>query len=114
MAQPPEKPSLDNEHGLLDLRLVARASRPRWQDGSTVMRRHLGIGAVDLGVVKTGLDDGGLGIIRYQQMRNTADRLQGADMGVDPVGERLRPVRMRKSEARRAEHGDEDLRLADF
>ena len=35
-------------------------------------------------------------------------------MGVDPVGQRLGPARVRKSEARRAEHGDEDLRLADF
>ena len=35
-------------------------------------------------------------------------------MGVDPVGQRLRPARVRKSEARRAEHGDEDLRLAHF
>jgi len=78
------------------------------------MRRHVGIGAVDLGIVETGLDDGGLGIVRYQQMRNTADRLQGADMGVDPVGERLRPARMREREARRAQHGDEDLRVPDF
>src|SRR6266403_2839621 len=94
MPQPPQHPSLDDEHGLLDLRLVARPSRPRWQDGGIVMRRHLGIGAVDLGIVETRLDYGGLGIVRHQQMRNTTDRLQGADMGVDPVGERLRPARM--------------------
>ena len=47
-------------------------------------------------------------------MRNATDRLEGADMGMDPVGQRLRPARMRKSEARCAEHGDKDLRLADF
>ena len=78
------------------------------------MRRHLGVGAVDLRIVETGLDDGGLGIVRHEQMRNAADRLEGMDMGVDPVGQRLRPARMRESEARRAEHGDEDLRLTDF
>jgi hypothetical protein len=70
----------------------------RWQDS-----RHLGIGAVDLGIVETGLDDGGLGIVRHQKM--------GADMGVDPVGERSRPARMRECEAR---HRDKDLRVPDF
>ena len=35
-------------------------------------------------------------------------------MGIDPVGQRLRPARMRKSEARHPEHGDKDLRVADF
>ena len=35
-------------------------------------------------------------------------------MGVDPVGKRLRPACMREGEARGAEHGDEDLRHADF
>jgi hypothetical protein len=35
-------------------------------------------------------------------------------VGVDPVGERLRPARVREGEARGAEHGDEDLRLADL
>ena len=37
-----------------------------------------------------------------------------AHMGVDPVGECLRPARVREGEARGAEHGDEDLRHADF
>ena len=35
-------------------------------------------------------------------------------MGVDPVGERLRPARLGESEARRAQHGDEYLRHADL
>ena len=78
------------------------------------MRRHLGVGSIDLRVVETSLDNSGLGIVEHQQMRNAADHLEGADMGVDPVGQRLRPARVRKIEARRAEHGDDDLRLADF
>jgi hypothetical protein len=78
------------------------------------MRCHLGVGAVDLGIVETGLDDGGFGIVRHQQMRNTANRLQGADMGIDPVRKRLGPARMREREARRAQHRDKDLRIPDF
>jgi hypothetical protein len=35
-------------------------------------------------------------------------------MGVDPVGQRLRPGRFGKGEARGPKHGDEDLRHADF
>ena len=78
------------------------------------MRRHLSVGSIDLRIVETSLDDGRLGIIRHEQMRNAADHLEGTDMGVDPVGERLRPTRMRKSEARCAKYGDKDLHLVDF
>ena len=112
MAQPPEKPSLDDEHGLLDFCFIPRTSRPRWQNGGVVMRRHLGVGSIDLRIVETSLDNSGLGIVRHEQMWNAADHLEGANMGVDLVGQRLRPARVRKSEARCAEHGDEDLRLA--
>ena len=114
VAKPPEKPSLNDEHRLLNFCFIPRTPRSRWQNGGVVMRRHLGVGSIDLRIVETSLDDGRLGIIRHVQMRNAADCREGMDMGVDPVGQRLRPARMRKSEARRAEHGDEDLRLADF
>ncbi len=114
MAQPPEQPALDDQHRLLDLRLVARLPRPRRQDGGPVMRRHLGVGAVHLRVVEAGLDDGGLGVVRHDQLGHAADRFERAHMGVDPVGQRLRPARVREGEARRAQHGDENLRLAHF
>ena len=48
MAQPSEKPSLDDEHCLLDLRFIPRASGPRWKNGGVVMRRHFRVGPVDL------------------------------------------------------------------
>ena len=114
MAQPPQQPSLDDEHGLLDLRLVPRLSRSRRQNGGVVMRGQFGVGPVDLRVIEAGLDDGGLGVVRDEKLRNAADRVEGVDMGVDPIGQRLRPGRPRESEARGPEHGDEDLRHADF
>ncbi len=56
-------------------------------------------------IVKAGLDDGGLCIVRHKQLRDAADRRKRAHMGVDPVGERLRPTRVREGEARGAEPG---------
>jgi hypothetical protein len=78
------------------------------------MGGHLGVGAVDLGVVEAGPDDGGLRIVRHDEFGHAADRLEGAHMGVNPVGQRLRPGRLGEGEARGAQHGDEDLRHADF
>src|ERR1700719_1426473 len=51
MAQTTQEPALDDQHRHLDLRLVARPARSGRQDGRVVMRRHLGIGAVDLRLV---------------------------------------------------------------
>ena len=48
------------------------------------MRRHFGIGAIDKRVIKTGLDDRRLGIVRNEKMGNAADRRKGLRMGVDP------------------------------
>jgi hypothetical protein len=112
--QPAAQPPLDDQDGLLDLRLVARLSRSRRQDRGSVMGRHLGVGPVDLGVVEAGLDDGGFGAVRHDEFGNPADRLEGAHVGVDPIGQRLRPTRLGEGEARRPQHRDEDLRNADF
>jgi hypothetical protein len=42
------------------------------------MRRHFGIGPIDLRIVKAGLDDGGLRIVRHKQLRDAADRRKRA------------------------------------
>jgi hypothetical protein len=73
------------------------------------MGGHVGIGAVDLRLIETGLDDGDLGVIRHQQVGNAADRLEGSGMGADPVGERLGPARLGISEVRGAHDGDKNL-----
>jgi hypothetical protein len=59
------------------------------------MRRHLGIGSVDLRLVETCLDDGDLGIVRNDKARNAANRCKGARVGADPIAEGLRPGRLR-------------------
>ena len=78
------------------------------------MRRHLAVGAVELGIVERGLVDGGFEIIRHQQPRNALEELEHAHMSADPIGQRLRPARRGEGVVRGAEHGDEDLRLADL
>ena len=78
------------------------------------MRRHLGVGPIDLGLVEAGPDDGGLGVVRHDEFGNAAYRLERAHVGVDPVRQRLRPARLGEGEARRPQYSDEDLRHADF
>jgi hypothetical protein len=63
------------------------------------MRRHVGVAAVDLRIVAAGLDHRDLGVVRHQQRRHATDRLEGADVAADPVGEPLRPGRLRVGEA---------------
>src|SRR5215469_16007263 len=58
------------------------------------MRRHLGVGPIDLRLVKAGLDDGNLGVVWDQQFRHPAERRESPGMGADPVGQRLGPARL--------------------
>jgi hypothetical protein len=64
------------------------------------MRRHLGLAAVDVRLVKTGLDDGDFGVVRHQQAGNPADRRKGSGVGADPIAEPLRPARLGIGEVR--------------
>lgn len=94
VAQPPEQPAFDDQHAGFDLGLVARASRPRRQHRAVIMRCHLGIAAVDLGIVEAGLDHRDLGIVGHEQRRRAAERLERPHMRRDPVGQRLGPARL--------------------
>jgi hypothetical protein len=76
------------------------------------VRRHLGIGSVDLRLVQAGLDHGDLGVVGNNETWHAADGGKGACVGTDPIAERLRPRRLDIGEARRAHHRHEDLRLA--
>ena len=62
------------------------------------MRRHLGVGTIDLRLVKTGLDDRDPGVVWHEQFRYAAERSKSSGMGADPVGERLGPARLGVSE----------------
>src|SRR5690606_21864202 len=54
LAQAAENAALGKAHGVLDLGLVLRASRPGRQDADTVVGRHHAVAAIDLGIMKAG------------------------------------------------------------
>ena len=64
VAQAAEQPSLDEQHRDFDFRLVARPARSRWQDRGIIMGDHLGVGPIDLRLVKAGFDDRHLCVVR--------------------------------------------------
>ena len=112
VAQAAKDVRLREPHSGLNCRFVARTPRPGWQDADAVMGRHRAVAAVYLGVVERGLVDGALEIVRHQQARRRPEKAEHADMGTDPVRQRLRPSRLGVGQAGGAEHGDEDLRHA--
>ena len=69
------------------------------------MRRHLGVGSVDLRLVQTGFDDGDLGVVRDKKTRHTANRCEGARVRANPIGKCLRPGRLDIGEVRRPHDG---------
>jgi hypothetical protein len=109
MTHPAEQPALDNQHRRFDLGLVAGPAWSCRQDRGVVMGGHVGVSTIDLRLVETGLDDRDLGIVRHQQLRHAADRLECSGVGSDPVGERLGPARLRIGEVGGAQHGDKNL-----
>jgi hypothetical protein len=78
VAQTTDEPALDDQYASFDLGLVARPSWPGRQYSGAVVRRHLGIGSVDLRFVQAGLDDGDLGIVGNDETWHAADRCKGA------------------------------------
>ena len=60
---------------------VGPADAAAWQHGGAVMRRHLGMGSVDLRSAQAGLDGGDLGVIGDYETRHAADGCQRARVG---------------------------------
>jgi|GEM_PF-833073 len=85
VAQPRQNPALDQQNSALNLCLVFWLSRPRRNDGGIVMCCHITIGAIDLRIVKTGLGDACLEIVRNQLRRHTAEELKGTHMAGYPA-----------------------------
>ena len=109
LAQSRDDPALNEQDADFRLGFVARPVGTRW-NGGVVVRRHLGIGAVNPGLVEAGLSHSGLEVVRDELVRDTAEELQHPNMGADPVRQALRSGRLGIGVIRCAEDADEDLR----
>ena len=114
MAQAAQQPALDDADAGLDLGFVAGPIWPRRQHRRAVMGGELGVGSIDLRVVEARLDDRDLGIVGHQQPGHAAEEIERAHMRVGPVRQRLGPARPGERQAGGAEHGDEEMGVADL
>ena len=112
--QAAEDAGLGEADPVLDLGLVLGPARSGRQDADAVVRGHHPVAAVELRVVERGLVDPGLQVVGHDQARHAAEEAEHPDVRADPVRQRLGPGRLGVGEVRGAEHGDEDLRLADL
>ncbi|MCY1358188.1 hypothetical protein D9M69_447130 [compost metagenome] len=78
------------------------------------MGRHHAVAAVDLGIMEAGAIDAGLQVVRHDQPGHATEEGEHAHVRADPIRERLGPGRLGERIARRAEHADEQFRLANL
>ena len=82
-----DDPPLGEEDRTLRFRLVLRPPRASRHDRGAVVAGELQVRRVDLGIVATGSPDDPLRLIRHQDRRNTAEKLEHASLALDPVVE---------------------------
>ncbi len=76
------------------------------------MHGEVVVGAIEVRLVVTRVPDTGFEIVGDNECRHTAEVLEHAHVGAEPVGERLRPGGFGIQEAARAKHADEQLGVA--
>lgn len=88
LAETAENAALGKAHGVLDLGLILRASRPGRQDADAIVGRHHAVAAVDLGIMEAGAVDAGLQVVGHgsagprRRRRRTCEPIQSASVGV--------------------------------
>ena len=111
MAQAPEDVELRYAHPRFHFCLVPWTAGSGGKHADVVMRGHLAVAAVDLGIVERRLLDAGFEVVGDEQARHAAQMAEHAHVRLDPVLQRLRPGRLRVGVAGSAHHADEDLRF---
>jgi len=104
-------PALDDQYCAFDFALISWLARPRGQLGRVVMRGHIGEGLGNRGLKPERLDHCRFQIVADDRLWHTTEKLQRADLRLDPVGQRLGQACPGKDVAGCAQHSDEDLRL---
>ena len=113
LAQRGQDPALDQLHRHLDLGLVARAPDARREHRHAVVAGQVLVGRVGVRLVAAGPAHRALQVVRHHQLGHAAEEARRrARASAHPVGQALRPGRLGVGVVRRAQHGDEDLRLA--
>lgn len=102
MAQPGQHPPLHEQDARFDLGLVTRFAHPSWDDRDAVVVRERRVGGVQLRLIATGLGHARAQIVRDHDLRHPAEKGEGPHVRPDPIGQRLRPGRLRVGVIRRA------------
>jgi hypothetical protein len=89
LTQARQDPPFGEQHPCLHLGLVARLRRPRRDDHAPVVGGHLLVRPVDLRLVAVGPGHPRAQVVGHEDLGRTAEELEGADVGGDPVGQLL-------------------------
>src|SRR5262249_6396821 len=95
MTKTREDPSLHDLHTDLDLRLILRMRRPRWQHRCLVVTRELFVRPLDLRFIAARARHAALQLIGHNVAWHTAKEFKAPYVRADPVGDLLRPRRFR-------------------
>jgi len=87
MAQRGHDPTLGNLNADFDFGFVAGFARPCRQHTDAIVRRHLLVSRVQIGLVAARLTHSCFRVVGYHQLRTTSQKLKGADVGPDPRGQ---------------------------
>ncbi len=107
--QPAQNIALGKAHPGLNFGLILRPPWSRGKNANAVMRGHPAVAEIDLGIVERCLGDAGLQIVRNRQPRHPAEKPEHADMGANPIRQRLGPGRFAVGKTRRPQHRDENF-----
>jgi hypothetical protein len=87
-------PTLHHLHAGFGLRLIARFGGTRRHHSHSVMGSHLLIRAIDARLIAARFRHARLQVVRSHDLRHPAQKLEGAHVGADPVGQSLRQARL--------------------
>ena len=104
-------PAFDDQHGAFYLGFVFGFSGPGGNDRDAIVPGQVQVSGIDVGFVPAGVGDTAFQIVGHQDLRNTAEELKGADVGFDPVWQRLGEGGFGVTVIAGSQGGDEDLGL---
>ena len=102
-------PPFDDQYGRFHLGLVFGFAGPGRNDGGPIVPGQVQVGGIDVGFVAARVGDSAFQVVRDQDLGNPAEKLKSADVGFDPVGQRLGGGCFGIAVIAGAQRGDENL-----